>query len=82
LFRRAATRGSAIAQDRLAHILASGRGAPANPVEATKWHLVSKAHGETDLVLDDFVNKLDPETRAAGEKAAKSWVDALKPPRS
>ena len=34
--------------------------------------------GETDLVLDDFVDKLDPEQRAAGEKAAKTWLDALK----
>ena len=32
-------------------------------------------------MLDDFVNKLDPETRAAGEKAAKPWLDALKPPQ-
>ncbi len=30
-----------------------------------------KARGETDLLLDDFVNGLDPDTRAAGEKAAK-----------
>ena len=43
-----------------------------------KWHLVSKARGETDLALDDFVNKLDPKTRSAGEKAAKPWVDAVK----
>ena len=81
-FRKAALRGSAIAQDRLARILAEGRGAPKNPVEATKWHLISKARGETDLLLDDFVNGLDPATRAAGEKAAKPWLDALKKPKS
>jgi len=50
--RRPCSVGSAarqpIAQDRLARILASGRGAPANPVEATKWHLISKARGETN----------------------------------
>ena len=78
-FRKAALHGSAIGQDRLAWILAEGRGAPKNPVEATKWHLISKARGETDLALDDFVNKLDPDSRAAGEKAAKLWLDALKP---
>ena len=66
----AALHGKAVAQDRLARILAEGRGAPKNPVEATKWHLISKARGETNLTLDDFVNKLDPATRAAGEKAA------------
>jgi hypothetical protein len=36
-----------------------------------KWHLVSRAGGETNLELDDYMNKLDPTTRAAGEKAAK-----------
>ena len=79
LFRRAALRGgSPIAQDRLARILATGRGASANPVEATKWHLISKARGETNLELDDFVNNLDADTRAAGEKAAKPWLDVIK----
>jgi TPR repeat protein len=81
VFRQAAVHGSAIAQDRLARILAEGRGAPKNPVEATKWHLISKARGETDLLLDDFVNGLDADTRAAGEKAAKPWLDALKKPK-
>jgi hypothetical protein len=32
-------------------------------------------------MLDEFVGKLDPETRAAGEKAAKAWLDALKEPK-
>jgi hypothetical protein len=80
LFRKAAIKGSAIAQDRLARILAVGRGVPADPVNATKWHLISKARGETDLPLDDFVNNLDAEKRAEGEKAAKVWLDALKKP--
>jgi uncharacterized protein len=77
LFRKAALKNNAIAQDRLAHILADGQGAPANPVEAVKWHLVSKAAGETDLMLDDYVNNLPADTRAAGEKAAKPWIDAI-----
>src|SRR5262249_39219781 len=70
LFRKAARRGSPIAQDRLARILASGRGAPRDLAEATKWHLISRASGETNLELDDVVNKLDPQTRAAGAKRA------------
>jgi hypothetical protein len=78
LFHRAALHGSPIAQDRLARILSTGRGAPANAVEATKWHLISKARGETNLELDDFVNNLDADTRAAGEKAAKPWLDVIK----
>ena len=44
--------------------------------------LISRAGGETDLVLDDYVSKLDPKTRAEGEKAAKIWLDALKRPGS
>ena len=79
-FRKAALKGSAIAQDRLARILATGRGAPTNPVAATKWHKISKARGETDLLLDDFVTNLDPQSRAEGEKEAKVWLDALKHP--
>ncbi len=42
----------------------------------------AKARGETDIPLDDFVNSLDPTTRAAGEKAAKPRLDALKKPKS
>ncbi len=64
-----------------ARILTEGRGALKNPVEATKWHLISKARGETDLTLDDFVDKLDPATQAAGEKAAEPWVAAVKEPK-
>jgi uncharacterized protein len=82
LFRKAALHGSAIAQDRLARILADGRGAPKNPTEAVKWHLISKARGETDLPLDDYVTALDPTVRAAGEKAAQPWLDPLKRPPS
>jgi len=80
LFHKAAMKNNPIAQNRLAHILASGIGAPADPVAATKWHLISKARGETDFTLDDFVAKLDPDKRAAGEEAAKKWLDALKQP--
>jgi TPR repeat protein len=78
LFRKAAMKNNPVAQNRLAHILASGLGAPADPVQAVKWHLISKARGETDLALDDFVAKLDPDKRAAGEAAAKKWLDELK----
>jgi hypothetical protein len=43
-----------------------------------KWHLVSRAGGETNLELEDYMGKLDASTRTAGEKAAKPWVDAIK----
>jgi TPR repeat protein len=77
LLQKAARKGNPIAQNRLAQILVTGRGIAPDPVEAIKWHLVSKAGGATDLKLDEFVLRQDPETRAAGEKAAKAWIEAL-----
>ena len=80
LFKKAALHNNPVAQDRLAHILATGAGAAQNGTEAAKWRLISKARGETDLVLDDYVARLDADTRAAAEKAAKPWIDAIKKP--
>ncbi|MBV8323090.1 MAG: hypothetical protein JO049_20790 [Hyphomicrobiales bacterium] len=67
-----------MAQNRLANILAVGRGANPNPVQAIKWHIIAKAGGVSDIPLDTFVQQQPPDIRAAGEKAAKPWVDALK----
>jgi uncharacterized protein len=55
-------------------MLATGRGLPADPVQATKWHLVAKAGGAGDLFLDDFVQKQSADVRARGEKEAKPWL--------
>ena len=79
IFRKAALRGSPIAQDRLADIILAN-GLARRPIRSRRQsgHLISRANGETDLPLDDFVDKLDPENRAAGEKAAETWLDTLK----
>jgi uncharacterized protein len=77
-FHKAALSGNPIAQDRLATVLANGLGVKANPVEAAKWRLISKAAGETDLALDEFVNKLDAKSRAKAEEEARPWVDFIK----
>ena len=82
LFLKGARRGSPIAQNRLARILASGRGMKEDPVEALKWHLAAKAGGAGDTWLDAFATKLTPEQRAAAEKSAKVWLDAAKAQRS
>jgi TPR repeat protein len=79
LFLKAARRGSAIAQNRLARVLAAGRGMPADPVQAMKWHIVAKAGGAGDLYLDDFTSKQKPEDRATAEQAAKSWMTVSTP---
>ena len=80
LLEKAARKGNPIAQNRLANVLAVGRGLAADPVQAIKWHIVAKAGGISDIPLDAFVEKQPPDVRAAGEKAAKPFVDALKEP--
>ena len=64
IFLKAAKLGSPIAQDRYVRIMASGLGAPRHPVKAVKLHLVSRAAGETDITLDDFMAK--PRRRHGG----------------
>jgi uncharacterized protein len=78
LLAKAARKGNPVAQNRLANILAVGRGVQANPVQAIKWHIVAKAGGVSDIPLDAYVQSQPPDVRAAGEKAAKPWLDAIK----
>ena len=82
LLQKAARSGNPVAQNRLANILAIGRGLRADPVEAIKWHIVAKAGGVSDLPLDAFAQKQPPEIRAAGQKAAQPWLEAIKASRS
>jgi TPR repeat protein len=78
---KAARKGNPVAQNRLANILAVGRGVQANAVEAVKWHIIAKAGGVGDIPLDTFMQQQTPETRSAAEKAAKPWLDAIKEQR-
>jgi TPR repeat protein len=82
LLQKAARKGNPVAQNRLANILAIGRGLRADPVEAIKWHIVAKAGGVGDIPLDAFAQKQKPEVRAAAEKAAQPWLEAIKASRS
>jgi TPR repeat protein len=82
LLQKAARKGSPIAQNRLANILALGRGLPPDPVQAVKWHLIAKAGGVSDIPLDEFTQKQTPDVRTAAQKAAQPWIDAIKAPRS
>jgi hypothetical protein len=81
LLMKAARKGNAVAQNRLANILAIGRGLPASPAEAIKWHIVAKAGGVGDISLDQFAQKQTPEICAAAEKAAQPWLEAIKAQR-
>jgi TPR repeat protein len=74
LFLKAAHLGSPIAQNRLARILMAGRGMPADPTEAVKWHLVAKAGGGSDPELDVFASKQTQAVRDAADQAAKKWL--------
>jgi hypothetical protein len=82
LFLKAAHLGSPIAQNRLARILMAGRGMPGDATEAVKWHLVSKAAGNSDPDLDVFAAKQTPSVRAAAEAAAKKWLSTTTTGRS
>jgi TPR repeat protein len=75
---RAAHRGSPIAQNRIAHVLMAGRGMPADPVEAIKWHLISKEGGATDQKLDAFMRSQKPDVVAAATKAAQPSIEAFR----
>ena len=79
LFQKAANRGSPIAQNRLARILMAGRGMPANPTEAIKWHLISKAGGDSDPELDLFASKQSASVRDAAQKEADKWMSTAAP---
>jgi len=74
LFLISARQGSPIAQNRLARILMAGRGLPADPAEAVKWHLIAKAGGAGDPELDLFAGKQTQEVRDAAKKAADKWL--------
>jgi TPR repeat protein len=82
LLRKAARRGAPLAQNRLARILASGRGLPEDPKEAVKWHIVSKAAGANDPFLDDYMAKQTDEVRNAARKEADPWLFLIANSRS
>jgi uncharacterized protein len=74
LLRKAARQNSAIAQNRLAHVLVSGVGAPMDKVEGLKWHIVAKTAGKGDLQLDEALAQATPDDRAKAQEAARKWL--------
>jgi len=77
LFRAAAEKGVAIAQNRLARCYANGAGVEKNLVEAAKWYLISKTAGGADDNLDKLVAKLSKADLVKAEKAADEWRDRM-----
>jgi TPR repeat protein len=75
--KRAAEKGVAGAQNRLAHVYLDGvAGTPASPADAVKWRLIAKANGITrDDKLELLLASLPPDQIAAAQKAAEEWRD-------
>ena len=70
---KAARRGSPIAQNRLARVLATGTGAPKDMTEAMKWHLIAKSGGNGDPMLDEMFGPMSAENKKKAEDGARRW---------
>ena len=69
MFTRAAERGNAVAQNRLARLYAAGRGVPKNLVEAAHWNELARRQGLSDAWLDTAVKDLGPDDRKRVDEA-------------
>ena len=78
LLQEAARKGSAIAQNRYARVLATGRGAPKDEIEALKWHLIAKDGGNGDPMLDEMLSKLSSDDRKKAEEARAALAAAAR----
>lgn len=63
--RRAAESGNLLAATRLAKLYIFGLGVEANSISAASWYIRAKRSGLTDIDLDDFMDGLTDEERAA-----------------
>lgn len=74
---RAAEKGNPIAQNRLANAFAAGAGTKSDVIEASKWHLLARQAGVSDLRLDKLLGVLTEEQRAKADRAALEWEHSL-----
>jgi hypothetical protein len=63
----------------VAKILSTGRGLPANAIEAMKWHIIAKKDGRGDPELDAFMTKQKQDDRTKAEVAATRWLASSRP---
>ena len=82
LFRQAALHGNPVAQNRLARILAVGRGVAKDPIEAGAWHILARSNSVPDPWLDQLLNELPAAERAAAERRAQAWREGQAAPRT
>ncbi len=71
---KAARRGSPIAQNRLARVLATGMGAPKDMTEAMKWHLIAKSGGNGDPMLDEMFGADERREQEEGRRRRAALV--------
>ncbi len=72
----AAQHGNAIAQNRIARVLAIGvNGVRQDPIEAMKWNFLAKKQGRGDVELDAATEKADPGM----VQDAQARAEAFKP---
>lgn len=72
-FDRAARAGNPIAMNRLARLLAVGRGVAPDPVEASKWHLIARSRGRSDIWLDSYLEAQPKEVVDEAQARAVRW---------
>jgi TPR repeat protein len=75
MFRSAAEKGLASAQDRLARCYVYGAGVEKNLVQGAKWYLLAKAGGIEDAGLEKVLSQLSNADRSKAQKAASEWRD-------
>jgi hypothetical protein len=73
MFRAAAEKGLASAQDRLARCYVYGAGVEKNLVQGAKWYLIAKAGGLEDDGLEKVLTQLSSADRSKAQKAASDW---------
>jgi TPR repeat protein len=81
LLNRAAWAGNAVAQNRIAHLIATGMGMPFNTIEAAKWHLLAKAGGVQDPRLEEMLSTLKPDELTQARTLAAKWPNLPEDPK-
>ena len=78
-FRSSAHKGNPVAQNRLARLYAYGVVVEKNPIEAAKWHLISREKGLSDGRMDMFLARMNNQQMKTARDAASSWKKANAP---
>lgn len=73
LLQSAAGKGLPIAQNRLAHAYHNGLGTEKSVSDAMKWHVIAKAAGVEDDVLEGLLKRLSKADRDKAQRAADEW---------